>query len=78
MPIYEYACRTCGEAFERRLKFEERLQSQVCPSCGNEGAVLRISAPARVGRSTSGSIGGDVGFCPSSGQPCGCDHAIRN
>ena len=78
MPIYEYACRSCGEGFERRLKFEERLSAQVCPACGNEGAVLRMSAPARVGSNASTSGSSDMGFCPTSGQPCGCSHAVRN
>ena len=75
MPIYEYACRKCGAAFERRLKFEERLAAQVCPSCGATGAVLRMSAPGLVGAGASRSSSGDVGTCPSTGQPCNCGHA---
>jgi putative FmdB family regulatory protein len=73
MPIYEYACRHCGAGFEKRLKFEERLAAQVCPSCGATGAVLRMSAPALVGAGKSAS--GDVGTCPSTGAPCSCGHA---
>jgi len=76
MPIYEYACRSCGAAFERRLKYEERLTAQVCPSCGHEGAVLRISAPALVGGGAASESG--MGVCPTSGQPCGCGHGVRH
>ncbi len=78
MPIYEYACRHCGTAFERRLKMDERLAAQVCPSCGQKGAVLRMSAPALVGGGESSPASGDLGTCPSTGAACGCAHAIRN
>lgn len=76
MPIYEYACRKCGAAFERRLKFEERLAAQECPSCGATGAVLRMSAPGRVGGSggATGSGSSNVRVCPNTGAPCGCGH----
>lgn len=73
MPIYEYACRQCGAAFERRLKYDERLKPQTCPACGVERAVLRMSAPALVGGGAEPSSG--MGVCPSSGQPCGCGQA---
>jgi putative FmdB family regulatory protein len=75
MPIYEYACRKCGAGFEKRLKFEERLAAQTCPSCGATGAVLRMSAPALVGVAASRSSSAEVGTCPSTGQPCSCGHA---
>jgi putative FmdB family regulatory protein len=75
MPIYEYACRKCGTGFEKRLKFEERLAAQKCPSCGATGAVLRMSAPGLVGAGASRSSGADVATCPSTGAPCTCGHA---
>ena len=78
MPIYEYACRKCGADFEKRLKFEERLAAQTCPSCGATGAVLRMSVPGMVGAGASHSGGGDVGMCPSTGQPCSCGHAHQH
>lgn len=74
MPIYEYACRKCGAAFERRLKYEERLSPGACPSCGLTEVSLRISAPAFVGGSNGGDAAPGMGVCPTSGQPCGCGH----
>jgi putative FmdB family regulatory protein len=72
MPIYEYACRQCGTAFERRLKYDERLNPQTCPECGRADASLRISAPALVGGAAGGDTSSGMGVCPTSGQPCGC------
>jgi len=75
MPIYEYACRACGELFEKRLKVDERLGRQVCPSCGRRGAMLVMSAPAKVGASAA-SPSGPV--CPSTGGACGCGRGQLN
>jgi putative FmdB family regulatory protein len=72
MPIYEYACRTCGTSFEKRLKLEERLIAQVCPSCQQTGAVLKMSAPALVGGGSSSDSA--LPTCPSTGAACGCGH----
>lgn len=44
MPLYEYACETCGHRFEKIQKFSDALES-VCPKCG--GAVRKLmSSPA--------------------------------
>ena len=39
MPAYEYACRDCGDHFERRQKMSEP-ELDTCPACG--GAVKRL------------------------------------
>jgi len=77
MPIYEYTCRACGQSFEKRLKVEERQQTQTCPECGHIEAEFRMSipAPVAIGARTARQ---DVGYCPSTGQACGCANAIRN
>lgn len=75
MPIYEYVCGSCGAAFERRLKVEERLTPQICPACGHTRGALRMSAPALLG---GGRAGEPAGYCPSTGQACGCAHAVRD
>jgi putative FmdB family regulatory protein len=69
MPIYEYACRKCGASFEKQLKIDERLTLQSCTSCGERSAALIMSAPSRVGGTSSMS---DFPTCPSTGAPCGC------
>ena len=47
MPIYEYACSRCGEAYERLMRMGA-VESPPCPSCGSEEARRLMSAPARV------------------------------
>jgi putative FmdB family regulatory protein len=68
MPLYEYACRSCGHRFERRLRFEERLQTQTCPACQHTETVLCLSAPSFIGASAKT----DGPTCPGTGGPCGC------
>lgn len=35
MPIYEYACPSCGAAFDRLRRYAEREQAPDCPKCGS-------------------------------------------
>ena len=34
MPIYEYACPTCRNVFEKWLKLSETTENAPCPKCG--------------------------------------------
>ena len=43
MPIYEYACRSCGHEFEELQKISEKPLVN-CPSCGNKSLVKKVSA----------------------------------
>jgi putative FmdB family regulatory protein len=64
MPLYEYACRSCGDRMERMRKVEERLLGPDCPTCG-QPAALAMSVPGRVGG------GGSASASPSSwGEGC--------
>jgi putative FmdB family regulatory protein len=76
MPLYEYTCRDCGTSFEKRLRIDERLAPQECPSCHASRSALRMSAPSFVGAATGGSDG--VPRCPSTGHACGCGHGVLN
>ena len=42
MPIYDYACRSCGHRFEARQRFRDPPLN-VCPRC--EGAVDKLLLP---------------------------------
>ena len=44
MPIYEYACRACGHAFETMQKASEPRLT-VCPACGAPQLKKLLSAP---------------------------------
>lgn len=47
MPIYEYACNTCGHRFEVFQKMSDPAPS-TCPSCGAEEPRKLVSAAAFV------------------------------
>jgi len=49
MPIFEYSCRECGDAFELLIRGDERA---VCPSCESQKVEKQFSLPAL---STSGT-----------------------
>lgn len=76
MPLYEYACRDCGNTFERRVKYEDRLAEQSCPQCGGADVRLQLSSPGLVGISvgtgTSGAVKGGSGDFGGACGPGGC------
>lgn len=43
MPLYEYECAACGEAFELLVRSSEK---PACPSCGSEQLEKQFSVPA--------------------------------
>jgi len=43
MPIYEYVCKRCDDAFDALVRMDDRLV-QPCPECG-EASDMKISAP---------------------------------
>lgn len=55
MPIYEYACTSCGAAFDLLRKFAEREQAPDCPRCGAATRPL-LSAAAVRGSSASARL----------------------
>jgi putative FmdB family regulatory protein len=72
MPIYEYACLSCGHEFEELVRGDER---PACPGCGKSLLERRMSA-------TTGHIASGAAACPSrdncamSSHCCGpnCSH----
>lgn len=44
MPIYEYHCRECEEAFEVFVRSASAPVSDVCPKCGSEHIEKDVSA----------------------------------
>ncbi len=71
MPIYEYHCLACGEAFEKLVFGQAPV---ACPGCASADVARTLSmfgvksAPGAVGGSRGGSGGG--GCCGPGG--CGC------
>ncbi len=63
MPLYEYHCNTCGENFEKMVRFSEQEQVPECPECHSHDTRKRISLFAGAG--LSAHSGGS-----SSGSSC--------
>jgi putative FmdB family regulatory protein len=70
MPIYEYACQSCGHEFELLVRSDTHL---ACPSCRSERLDKQLSVFATA---ESGSSGSSEPVCPATGfTPCGaCGH----
>jgi len=75
MPLYEFRCRTCDEAFEVRRPMSEANDPAMC-SAGHDDSVRLLSVFASVGASSAGSSPAPAprmtgGGC---GSGCGCAH----
>ncbi|HET6147758.1 MAG TPA: zinc ribbon domain-containing protein [Polyangia bacterium] len=42
MPLYEYRCAACGQAFESVRRASERAAPIDCPACGTHGEADRL------------------------------------
>lgn len=70
MPIFEYACKSCGKIFEK-LQLAGRELEINCPACASADVEKKISAPflpSSVGRPA------DSGSC-NAGAPCSAPKA---
>jgi putative FmdB family regulatory protein len=69
MPLYEYACRACGERFEFLTRAD---QSASCPACASVELEKQLSVFA-TGKSNGAAFAGDAGdgACGTCGDPDG-------
>ena len=67
MPLYEYVCESCGQRFDKMVRFSEHDLRPVCPTCGATHTHKAISLFAS--RSTGGSPTVSASSCASSGSP---------
>lgn len=65
MPLYEYVCGSCGQHFEKMMRFSEVDRLPECPQCHSLETRKKISIFA------SASTGG--GYSASSSS-CGTSH----
>ena len=65
MPVYEYRCRHCGEAFSRLQRMDADTAEVVCPACGHQDAERLLSSFA------SASGGGFPGGARQPSSSCG-------
>jgi putative FmdB family regulatory protein len=65
LPIYEYACPSCGASFEAYVKsWGEDVEA--CPRCGSPKVEKRVSSFAMKSASAAG------GSCGCGRGGCGC------
>jgi putative FmdB family regulatory protein len=73
MPIYEYTCEACGEAFEKLVRRGDEI---ACPACGASDVTREFSAFAfkSGSRFTSSTKSSCAGCSPGPGGCAGCGH----
>lgn len=64
MPVYEYACPSCGSVSDRLRKYEERERPIACSVCGAEARPVFSAAasPASHANAGPGCCGGGCGM----------------
>ena len=73
MPIYEYACRSCGHAFETLVRSDTVPD---CPSCRSTDLEKKLSVFATAKSAAAPAASGHAcAACPhaASGGACGLD-----
>lgn len=68
MPMFEYACRRCGERFEELRSARDEGPPPACPTCGSEDVVKLFSPFATAAGGGSRSGGGGASSCGGSGR----------
>ncbi len=73
MPVYEFQCQDCQNAFRERRPFDQAGAGAICPVCHSEHTKKLLNVVAVIGgsqtqRQPAGSIPLDMG----SGSGCGC------
>ncbi len=75
MPVYEYVCRQCSQAFEELVFTGDA--PPVCPACHAHDAERVLSVVA-VGRAEGGAPARALGPCGSCGDPRGPGACVLN
>jgi putative FmdB family regulatory protein len=47
MPLYDYRCKVCDQAFELLIRVSE---TPVCPGCGSQDLIRQLPRPAAPGQ----------------------------
>ena len=68
MPIFEYLCKECDNAFEKIVQGSKKPD---CPSCGSKKLEKQLSVFAVSGGSGNFQPGPATGPCGSCGDPRG-------
>lgn len=63
MPIYEYHCNDCGDAFEKFLRSMFSKDIITCPTCGSENVAKGFSMFGTAGSSNGGAATSSAASC---------------
>ena len=76
MPIYEYACTTCRNRFERMRSMDSFEEPAACPDCGGPSAraLSLFSAFTKAPGGEMLPVGVTSGGC--GGGACGCSGGV--
>ncbi len=66
MPLYEFVCSSCGQHFEKMMRFSEIAQQPECPSCRSVDTRKQISMIAS--QSSSSGTNVSTSSCGSRGS----------
>jgi len=69
MPIFEYACTSCGREFERLVR--PSSPAPQCPDCRSEAVRKKLSAFAPLTGGGAAPAMAPAGACGSCGHPGG-------
>jgi putative FmdB family regulatory protein len=72
MPIYEYACGSCGKEFEALVRSSSAAPE--CPACHGSDLHKKLSAPAAISGAGASRdpMPGPCGSCGNPGGPGSC------
>ncbi|MER2542099.1 MAG: zinc ribbon domain-containing protein [Candidatus Accumulibacter phosphatis] len=70
MPIYEYACTTCGKEFEKLVR--QSSPAPACPSCHSVDLRKKLSAFSAITGSGASDFPGPCGSCGHPDGPGAC------
>jgi putative FmdB family regulatory protein len=68
MPVYEYVCQSCSNAFEELVRGDERV---ACPECESQRVEKRFSTFATSGSECAAAAQPSPGGCGTCGDPRG-------
>jgi putative FmdB family regulatory protein len=72
MPIYEYACRSCGAAFEVLVRGQETPHCPACQGADLEKALSTFAVGPTGGRPSAAPAAGACGRCGDPRGPGAC------
>lgn len=68
MPLYEYQCNSCGESFEKMVRFSDANQNPACPHCESKDTRKALSAFAVKGGISLSNSSQAASSCSSHGR----------